>query len=296
MIPDSALDHLRAVTALPDLGGTRYEPIAPIGTGGMGTVYAADDTLLKRRVALKVIDLPDEGGTLAERIRREAEVLARLEHPGIVPVHDAGTLPDGRPFYAMKLVEGETLDRHLARVPSRAERLRLFLGICETVAFAHARGVLHLDLKPANVMVGPFGEVLVMDWGLARTLQGGAPGSVAGTPGYMAPEQERGEVPDERTDVHALGVLLRGLIAPAADRLLPAIAARASAPERTARYASVADLARDLRRYLDGEAVEAYPEGPIARIGREARKHRVAIILVLAYLVARCLVYFTVRR
>src|SRR5262249_3937250 len=141
-----------------------------VARGGMGVVYAAQDEMLERRVALKVLDVPDPDGGLASRLNREARVLARLEHPGIVPVHDVGTLADGRVFYTMKFVEGQRLDKHIQSVLSLPDRLRLFLRICDSVAFAHARGVLHRDLKPANVMIGAFGEVLVMDWGLAKIL------------------------------------------------------------------------------------------------------------------------------
>src|SRR6202011_2545066 len=104
---------------------------------------------------------------------QEAEVLARLEHPGIVPVHDAGTLTDGRTFYCMKHVEGQTLDQHVDQLPLR-QRLLLFQRIAEPLAFAHSRGIIHRDLKPANIMVGAFGEVLIMDWGLAKVFRGAA--------------------------------------------------------------------------------------------------------------------------
>ena len=115
------------------------------------------------------------------RLRTEAQVLARLEHPGLVPVHDIGSLPDGRLFYAMKLVRGRRLDEHVRDLPSRAARLRLLEKICEAVAFAHAHGVIHRDLKPQNVMVGPFGEVLVLDWGVAKVLADGDNDSHRGT-------------------------------------------------------------------------------------------------------------------
>src|SRR6202451_992668 len=169
-LSDKALTRLRTSTELPDLGGTRYRLIAEVARGGMGVVYAAEDERLQRRVALKVLEVPGFEGDLADRLMREARVLARLEHPGIVPVHDAGTLADGRVFYAMKFVEGQRLDQHLESLAFAPDSLRIFLRICDAVAFAHARGVLHRDLKPANVMVGPFGEVLVLDWGLAKIL------------------------------------------------------------------------------------------------------------------------------
>src|SRR3954447_20686184 len=170
-LTDKALDRLRDLSDAPDLAGTRYVLLERVARGGMGLIYAARDEKLERRVALKVLDVEDRGGELARRLIREAQVLARLEHPGIVPVHDVGTLANGRVFYTMKFVEGQRLDKFIESVTSLPDRLRLFLRICDAVAFAHARGVLHRDLKPANVMVGAFGEVLVMDWGLAKILR-----------------------------------------------------------------------------------------------------------------------------
>ena len=160
--------RLRAALREPDLAGTRYRLVEEAGAGGMGTVYVVEDPELRRQVALKVLDLPDPD--LEARLRREAQVLARLEHPGIVPVHEVGTLADGRVCYTMKLVRGERLDLAAARMPLLGDRLRLFLRITEPVAFAHAQRVVHRDLKPENVMVGAFGEVLVLDWGLAKLL------------------------------------------------------------------------------------------------------------------------------
>src|SRR5882762_3951543 len=230
-LSDKAVDRLRQAANTPDLSGTRYQLLEHVARGGMGTIYAALDETLHRRVALKILDVPIAHGDFARRLNREARVLARLEHPGIVPVHDVGTLSDGRVFYTMKFVEGQRLDKHIEAVTSLPDRLRLFLRICDAVAFAHARGVLHRDLKPANVMVGSFGEVLVMDWGLAKILrESSGPeetvfvspqkkpsseeethGTVMGTPGYMSPEQERGETEkiDARSDVFSLGALLK---------------------------------------------------------------------------------------
>ena len=186
-VPDRLLDHLREVTTTPDLSGTRYEIEREIGRGGMGVVYRARDTQLDRTVALKVI----EAGP-----RDEPRTLARLEHPGLVPVYDSGTLPDGRTYYAMRLVEGKRLDEFLCDERSLAARLRVFGKICEAAAFAHEQGVVHCDLKPQNIMTGAFGEVFVMDWGIANTR---APG--AGTPPYRCPEASR----TPGSDIYALG-------------------------------------------------------------------------------------------
>ncbi len=310
-ISDAALRHLREMADLPDLTGTPYEILETLGRGGMGTVYLALDHRLDREVALKVVQLPEGGGEEVDRLLREARVLARLEHPGIVPVHDAGLLPDGRAFYAMKRVRGLRLDEH-ARLILLPERLRAFERVCEAVAFAHAHGVIHRDLKPENVMVGPFGEVLVLDWGVAKVrpshpqpplspppprppgerglTAGTAHGTILGTPGYMAPEQERGEIDriDERADVYALGALLGFLLGgEAAPKPLEAIRRRAMAAEPSDRYPKVDDLAADLSRYLAGLAVGAHPESLLEKAGRFARNHRAALLLVLGYLVMR---------
>ena len=307
-LSDATLRHLQEVADLPDLSGTPYEIVETLGRGGMGTVYRAIDHRLDREVALKVVQL-SQGDV--DRLLREARVLARLEHPGIVPVHDAGLLPDGRAFYAMKRVHGQRLDEH-ARAVSLPERLRAFQRICEAVAFAHAHGVIHRDLKPENVMVGPFGEVLVMDWGVAKVANlpplpggvGGGPGeegrggegtahgTILGTPGYMAPEQERGEVEriDERTDVWSLGALLQFLLTDELPpRPLEAIRRRAIAAEPEARYQKVEDLSADLSLYLAGLPVGAHPEGLFEKMGRFARRYRVPILLVLAYVIMRAI-------
>ena len=298
-LSDTSLDHLREVVDLPDLAGAPYEIVGTIGRGGMATVYLARDRELDREVALKVMDVPGGTGEAAERTLREARILARLEHPGIVPVHDVGTLPDGRVWYVMKRVRGRRLDE-FARTASRAERLRAFLRICETVAFAHAHGVIHRDLKPENVMVGPFGEVLVMDWGVAKVGEGEAHGTILGTPGYMAPEQERGEVAriDARTDVWGLGAILGFLLAgeEPVPRPLEAIRRQAVAPEPADRYPAVEALAADLALYLDGLPVAAYREGPLERVSRFVRRHHLPILLILAYLLMRMLLLLVFRR
>lgn len=240
-LSDPTLDHLRRIADWPDLSGTRYEMVDRLGAGGMGTVYLAYDRQLEREVALKVTKAFDGDEIADSRLLTEARILARLEHPGIIPVHDAGRLSDGRVFYAMKRVRGSRLDEYAQRLESIAEALRLYERICDTIAFAHAHGIIHRDLKPENVMVGSFGEVLILDWGVARlraesatrSMQAALPSSltpevtadgvVLGTPGYMALEQARGEHHqlDQRADVYALGALLRFLLtgeAPEADQ------------------------------------------------------------------------------
>ena len=320
-IDDAALERLRQAADSPSLEGTRYTLIGKLGQGGMGGVYRVEDRQLERQVAMKVISVPDASGELSRRLLQEARIIARLEHPGIVPVHDAGTLSDGRPYYTMKLVEGKRLDEYVSGITTISDRLRLFLRICEPVAFAHARGVLHRDLKPANIMVGPFGEVLVMDWGLSRILSAAnnsqcepdrqAPvspsisaqtqyGTVLGTPGYMAPEQQSGQPLDVRADIYSLGAVLEFLVARlipgTVPRTLAAIQEQSMAPDLGRRYQTVRELAADIEHFLDGLPVSAYPEGPLHRVWRWIMRNRAWLVLLLAYVVVRALlIYFRPR-
>jgi serine/threonine-protein kinase len=302
-LTDAALARLRDVVDRPD-AGERYEIHELLGRGGMGAVYRATDRILRRDVALKVLTTELEQGDVARRLEREARVLASLEHPGIVAIHDAGALNDGRPFYTMRLVRGRRLDEQ-ARLEGRGERLRRFLAVCDAVSFAHSRGVIHRDLKPANVMVGEFGEVLVLDWGVAkvaadlssmgqtspsRALEGDTgDGVTVGTPGFMPPEQSSGtDSIDARADVFALGAMLRDLLG--ADRIPPplrAIISRAGAEHATERYPTVDVLAADVRSWLDGAAVSAYAESPWERVARFYRRNSALVLLLLAYLTVR---------
>src|SRR5262249_45652128 len=217
-----------------------YEVLEELGRGGMGVVLRVYDPDLSRTLAVKVpLDRLRGQPDLLARFLEEAQITSQLDHPGIPPVHGVGRLDDGRPFFAMKLVKGRTLADHLQARPGPPgglpRWLAVFRKLCEVIAYAHSQGVIHRDLKPANVMVGAYGEVQVMDWGLAKVLRGEADqprepaggsrvrtlrtivrgvssqtGDVAGTLAYMAREQARGEGDrlDERCDVFGLGAIL----------------------------------------------------------------------------------------
>ena len=286
MISDRAIERLRDAAAWPELDA-RYEITGIAGYGGMGTVYIARDHVLERDVAVKVLDLADASGSRAARLKREAHILARLDHPGIVPVHDAGTLGDGRAFYVMKLVQGRRLDALLTEQPPLAERLTLFTRILEAVAFAHAHGIVHRDLKPENVMVGGFGEVYVMDWGVAQDGAGDTEPAVVGTPGFMPPEQARAGAVDRRADVFSLGALLGQLIGDRAPAALGAIARKAREHDAGARYQSVESLAADVARFRSQDPVDAYRESLNERVVRIYRRYELPILLLLAYVIMR---------
>ncbi|MBA3272221.1 MAG: serine/threonine protein kinase [Acidobacteria bacterium] len=263
----------------------------------MGVVYAAFDRVLSRAVAVKVLDFVDVSGEAGRRLQGEARILGRLEHPGIVPVHDAGTLPDGRVFYVMKLVRGERLDVALDTARSLAERLELFLRICNAVSFAHAQGIVHRDLKPENVMLGRFGEVLVMDWGVAKEMASPVVDhAVVGTPGFMAPEQTRHAASvDARADVFALGVILGAMMSSPAPKALAAIATCARADVPGQRYDSVQALAADVVAFREGAPVSAYRERIMERLARVYGRYRAPILLVLAYMVMRVVLLLWMR-
>jgi serine/threonine-protein kinase len=291
-LSDHAVAHLRAVAELPDFSHTRYRIAREIARGGMGVVFEAEDVELRRRVAIKVLASELASEHAVEHMRDEARTIARLEHPGIVPLHDVGLLPDGRLWYAMKLVRGRRLDELSAPA---AELLRVFLRICEAVSFAHANGIMHCDLKPENVMLGDFGEVLVMDWGVARET-GASQSLIAGTRGFMAPEQEQGAAVEASMDVFALGAILRAILPSNLPRSLAAICARASAIAKEDRYATVRALANDIANWLDDQPVTAYRENVIERAGRWISRNRALVTIVLAYLVMRVIVILWVHR
>jgi serine/threonine protein kinase len=209
----------------------RYVLDREIGRGGMGRVFAGRDLRLGRPVAIKVLLEPE--AAVSARFEREALLAARLQHPGIVPVYDSGFWPTGEPFLVMRLVLGRSLGRAIEEAETLGDRLALLppvLAAVDAVAYAHDQGVVHRDLKPSNVILGAFGEAVVVDWGLAKDLRAGEPapegapggpgppgttqaGAVLGTPAYMAPEQAAGQTVDARADVHALGAILYHLLA-----------------------------------------------------------------------------------
>jgi serine/threonine protein kinase len=229
-----------------------YEILREIGRGGMARVYAARDLTLGWEVAIKiprwrVMKQRADG----RRFLREAQITASLSHPGIPPLHMFGALPDGRPFIVMKLIRGRTLADVLSEGADPAETLprvlRVFEQVCQAVAFAHSRGVIHRSLKPQDVMIGAFGEVQVIDWGLAKIVTprpGNADteesGVILGTPAYVAPEQARGEAVDYRADVFGLGAILCEILTgqpPYGDQPIPRLVAMAAAGELSGAFA-----------------------------------------------------------
>ncbi len=293
--PDSAETPVAFAQAL-----GRYRVLREIGSGGMGRVLEAWDPELRRSVAIKVLHAHTDDDEAEERFLAEARVTSQLEHPAIVPVHDIGRTPDGRLYFAMKYVTGRSLrevlralaagDRETVAAWSRPRLLDTFARVCEAVAYAHDRGVLHRDLKPDNIMVGAFGEVLVLDWGVARVRAPGADaedaramlvrtplteaGTAVGTPGYMSPEQamSRGDV-GPTADVFSLGAVLFELMTGRRAFRAPSIAALL-----------MAAVSGDLPPFVDHDG-EPLPPALVAVIERALAPHaedRFADALALA--------------
>ena len=349
-------------------GAGRYRPLRFHAKGGLGEVIIAQDQELKRSVALKRIQV-DHADHVDSRRRfvQEAEITGRLEHPGIVPVYGLVEGDDGRPCYAMRFIEGETLTEAIRKfhasgaafdqLPFR-QLLQRFIAACNAIAYAHSKGVLHRDLKPSNIMLGPFGETLVVDWGLAKEIADwglrspesketvSAPstevtgetgtflnaqgptatqqGDVMGTPGYMSPEQARGDWDrlSPASDIYALGATLyqmltnhttvgRGSWPELSERILAgdvppprsivsgvpaaleAVCMKALAREPSARFASALELAAELERWLADEPVQCWRE-PLRLRARRWLKRRRTLVAGIAAALAVGVVALTV--
>ncbi|NBV85302.1 MAG: hypothetical protein EBS01_03330 [Verrucomicrobia bacterium] len=264
-----------------------YTLVEEIARGGMGRVFAAKDVDLEREVAVKVSTASESGKGSA--FSREAKVLAHLAHPNIVPIHNLGEDPRGRPFYSMKLIRGRTLKAVIQQLKegdaSAGEEYTLdrllivFRKVCDAVGFAHYRRYLHRDLKPENVMLGEFGEVLVMDWGLAQSLESRPPETdsegqshvIEGTPQYMSPEQAKGKPLDARSDIYALGAMLHSILtygppvtgSSTAEVLLKGFTVRLAASERLARQNAI--LAQEHAERAEANAQRANEEKESSR-------------------------------
>lgn len=273
---------------LPVVDRANYAVAGEVAQGGIGRILSAHDARLDRRVALK--EMLDAGGASEDRFVREALLTARLQHPSIVPVYEAGRWPSGEPFYAMKLVSGRPLSEIIDAARALDDRLPLLprvLAVAEAVAFAHEKRIIHRDLKPANVLVGEYGETVVIDWGLAKDLAdkhsepapseyapmyADAPegltmmGSVMGTPAYMPPEQAAGEAVDERADVYALGAILHHVLAGQAPyagasgmKILGMVLAGPPPPLRTIQPGIPLDLLTIVDKAMARDPAERYP-------------------------------------
>ena len=306
---DAASAELRQWLAPPPAAIAGHRVVRELGRGAMGIVFEAEQPLTRRRVALKVV-LAAIDGAGRRRFERECEALARLDHPGIARLWSAGSTERGEPWLAMELIEGETLAQRLRDAAwPRAERLRCFVSLAEAVGAAHAAGIVHRDVKPANVLIDRDGAARVVDFGLALLQSGVDPtrvtraGGAVGTLAYASPEQLRGGDVDARGDVWSLGVMLHELLtgrppfpegsdfATLVDAIVrrppprPSRAARDVAPEldaivlkalerdRARRYGDAAALAADVRRFLAGERPLAPRIGGAREVARFAARH-----------------------
>ncbi|MFT4547515.1 MAG: serine/threonine protein kinase [Verrucomicrobiales bacterium] len=311
----------------------RYDQAELIAVGGMKRILKVLDRHGNRHVAMARLH-EDASDLLFDPFIREARLTALLEHPNVISVHDVGVDKEGKPYFTMDLKAGDGLDVVLQKALADggyplSERLDIFLKVCDAITYAHSRDVIHLDLKPANIQVGHYGEVLVCDWGLGKLIGGTDEidddvllnpdllsgmtvyGQVKGTPGYMAPEQIRGEDRDKRTDIYALGALLysvltcrppldgdtdamlqaavSGDVVPPTERgsgvpeSLSAVVMKAMALKPADRYASVSDLITDVRAFLGGFSPVAHESGLSTELLLFYRRNRVSCNLAAAF-------------
>jgi serine/threonine-protein kinase len=280
---DAAPDRLREIGP--------YRVLRTIGEGGMGVVFLAERTDLGTSAAVKILRDAWLSPSRRQRFAAEQRTLARLNHPSIARLFDAGTLGDGTPWIVMEFVEGVTLTDHVRTAPSSIEaRLRLFLDVCEAVQYAHRHLIVHRDLKPSNVLVTADGAVKLLDFGIAKDIGEARPGEASPTiarlmtPAYAAPEQARGEPAGVQSDVYSLGVMLFELLTgtlpvDAQSRTATGIAdldvlcLTAMHPDTARRYASVEALSRDVAHYLASEPLEARPDSLHYRAGKFVRRN-----------------------
>lgn len=256
----------------------RYVEGGELGRGGMGRVRAGYDAVLGRTLALK--RAKDDSRDAEARLLAEARITASLDHPGIITVLDAGRGEDGGLYYVMRVVEGASFREVIGAERPRSERVRLVLSVAQAMAYAHERGVVHRDLSPGNVRVGRHGEVVVMDWGLATSLEDAARGGVrCGTPGFAAPELREGAPSGPQADVFSLGVLLHLALTgelpskPGLPSELEAIITKCLSADPARRYPTAQGLEADLRAWLDGERVLAHRARAWTPLIRLSRRH-----------------------
>lgn len=305
------IGHAAALPVAREFGPYRLGRL--LGEGGMGVVYLAERADLGSTAAIKILRDAWLSPARRQRFLSEQRTLAQLNHPSIARLYDADTLADGTPWFAMEYVDGRPITEYCVRQRAGVrERLQLFRGVCEAVAYAHQHAVIHRDLKPSNILVKADGAVRLLDFGIAKQLDVPDPANrtVTGlkmmTPAYAAPEQVRGEVEAVYTDVYSLGIILYELLAghlPPENRValpdadLDMLCLTAMHPDKERRYRSVEALMRDIGHYLKGEPLEARPESLRYRMRKFAGRNRrsVSAALMMAVVVAGLVAFFTVR-